>query len=64
MRNESRKKIKTFPLDIHEDLHKALKVSAIEEGKTLHSLIIETLTARIQEQPGAYHAKPREGNAK
>ena len=53
---------KTFPLEIEDDLHKALKVLAIEEDKTLHSLIIETLSSRLQEEPARYQVtKPKEG---
>jgi predicted HicB family RNase H-like nuclease len=52
---------KTFPLEIEDDLHKALKVRAIEEDKTLHSLIIETLSSRLQEEPARYQVtKPKE----
>lgn len=51
---------KTFPLEIEGDLHKALKVRAIQEDKTLHSLIIETLSARVGEEPATYSV----GNAK
>jgi predicted HicB family RNase H-like nuclease len=53
---------KTFPLEIEDDLHKALKVRAIEEDKTLHSLIIETLSSRVQEEPARYRVtKPKKG---
>ena len=31
-----------------DDLHKALKHQAIEEGKTLNQIIIEILTAHMQ----------------
>ena len=54
---------KTFPLEIEGDLHKALKIKAIEEGVTLHSLIIETLSSRVQEEPATYTvSKQRKGS--
>lgn len=56
---------KTFPLEIEDDLHKALKVRAIEEDKTLHSLIIETLSSRVQEEAPSYIADAKtKGEAK
>jgi predicted HicB family RNase H-like nuclease len=55
---------KTFPLEIEDGLHKALKVKAIESDKTLHSFIIETLSARIQEESAAYSAKNAAGEKK
>lgn len=55
---------KTFPLEIDDDLHKALKVRAIEEDKTLHSLIIETLSSRVQEEPARYQVPKTKGGAK
>lgn len=58
---ESKKSTKTFPLEIEEDMHKQLKVRAIQEGKTLHSLIIDTLSARLQEEPAAYVVRERSG---
>jgi len=63
-RNEAAKPRKTFPLEIEENLHKSLKIKAIKEGKTLHSLIIDTLSARVQDESGEYRAKPkRKGTA-
>jgi predicted HicB family RNase H-like nuclease len=53
MKNEPKAR-KTFPLEIEEELHKSLKIKAIEEGKTLHSLIIDTLSSQIMEDPGKY----------
>jgi len=50
---------KTFPLEIEEGLHKSLKIKAIEEGVTLHTLIIDTLSTRVQEESVPYRAKPR-----
>ena len=45
--------MKTFPLDLEESLHKSLKVKAIEEDKTLHSLIIDTLRSLVHDTPTA-----------
>lgn len=55
-----RRPTKTFPLEIEEGLHKRLKVRAIEEDKTLHSLIIDTLLERVQEEGKTYQTR-REG---
>ena len=63
-RDAPKKPKKTFPLEIEDDLHKALKVRAIEEDKTLHSLIIETLSARIQEEPAEYGVNKAKGSRK
>ncbi|MEI6034880.1 MAG: hypothetical protein WCS65_11450 [Verrucomicrobiae bacterium] len=54
---KSKRSTKTFPLEIENELHKTLKVMAIKEDKTLHSLIIDTLSACIQEEPGIYRGK-------
>lgn len=51
------KRKKTFPLEIEEDLHKALKFKAIETDMTLHAYIIETLNARVREDSIAYSGK-------
>lgn len=48
------KRRKTFPLEIEENLHKALKHKAIEADQTLHNFIIETLSASVQEEPAQY----------
>ena len=58
------KPTKTFPLDIAEDLHKRLKIEAINEDKSLHSLIIDTLVERVQEKQGTYEATPRKEKRK
>ncbi len=55
---------KTFPLEIEDDLHKALKVRAIEEDKTLHSLIIEALSDRVQEEATPYQVNKVKGGKK
>lgn len=53
-KQSAKKPAKTFPLEIEDDLHKALKVRAIQEDKTLHSLIIEKLSACLNEEPPPY----------
>lgn len=67
MKKTDRKRCKTFPLEMEEDLHKALKYKAIEANQTLHAFIIEALTTKVQEEPARYsvsrhHALPREKN--
>jgi hypothetical protein len=47
---------KTFPLEIEENLHKALKHKAIESDMSLHAFIIDTLVSRVSEEPTAYNA--------
>ena len=47
---------KTFPLEIEESLHKALKHKAIESDKSLHAYIIEALVSRVNEDTGIYNA--------
>lgn len=54
MRQMERKRCKTFPLEMEEDLHKALKYKAIESDQTLHAFIINTLAEKIQEEPAKY----------
>lgn len=49
-----RKRRKTFPLEMEDELHKALKYKAIESDQTLHAYIIETLMANVQEKPAKY----------
>jgi predicted HicB family RNase H-like nuclease len=49
-----RKRCKTFPLEMEDDLHKALKYKAIEADKTLHAFIIDVLVAKVQEEPAQY----------
>lgn len=39
---------KTFPVQLDEHLHKRLKIAAIEEGVTLHDLIVRTLEQKAQ----------------
>ena len=51
------KRKKTFPLEIEDDLHKALKFKAIESDMTLHAYIIDALNARVHEDSVAYSGK-------
>lgn len=57
------KRKKTFPLEIEDNLHKALKFKAIESDMTLHAYIIETLSARVREDSVAYAGKSSEQTA-
>ena len=59
----ARKRHKTFPLEMEDNLHKALKYKAIESDQTLHSYIIETLTAKVQEEPAHYIASRQAANS-
>jgi predicted HicB family RNase H-like nuclease len=54
------KRYKTFPLEMEDELHKALKYKAIESDLTLHAFIIETLTAKVQEAPAQYVVAARQ----
>ena len=47
---------KTFPLEIEENLHKALKHKAIESDMSLHAYIIDALVSRVNEETVAYNA--------
>lgn len=47
---------KTFPLEIEESLHKALKHKAIESDMSLHAYIIDALVSRINEEAAVYNA--------
>lgn len=58
------KSTKTFPLEIEEELHKRLKIEAIKENKTLHSLIIETLAEKVQENTSVYKTARKEQKGK
>jgi predicted HicB family RNase H-like nuclease len=44
-----KKRPKTFPLEMRDELHKALKHRAIEQDKTLHAYIIDALTAAVDQ---------------
>lgn len=57
------KRKKTFPLEIEDDLHKALKFKAIESDMTLHAYIIEALNARVREDSVTYSGKGSEQTA-
>jgi predicted HicB family RNase H-like nuclease len=54
MTKADRKRCKTFPLEMEDDLHKALKYKAIEADKTLHAFIIDVLATTVQEEPAQY----------
>lgn len=54
------KRKKTFPIEIDEGLHKALKFKALESDMTLHAYIIEVLNARVHEDSVAYTGKSNE----
>ena len=45
---------KTFPLEIEEYLHKALKHKAIESDMSLHAYIIDALISRVNEETIVY----------
>ena len=47
---------KTFPLEIEESLHKALKHKAIETDMSLHAYIIDALVSRVSEETTAYNS--------
>jgi predicted HicB family RNase H-like nuclease len=47
---------KTFPLEIEESLHKALKHKAIESDMSLHAYIIDALVSRVNEETAIYNA--------
>ena len=47
---------KTFPLEIEESLHKALKHKAIESDMSLHAYIIDALVSRVNEETAVYNA--------
>ena len=47
---------KTFPLEIEESLHKALKHKAIELDMSLHAYIIDTLVSRVNEETVVYNS--------
>lgn len=46
---------KTFPLEIEESLHKALKHKAIESDMSLHAYIIDALVLRVNEETATYN---------
>lgn len=54
MKKNEPKRCKTFPLEMEEDLHKALKYKAIESDQTLHAFIIKTLASKVEEEPAKY----------
>lgn len=48
---------KTFPLEIEEGLHKALKHQAIESDMSLHAYIINALVSCVSEETDEYNAR-------
>jgi len=50
------KRKKTFPLEIEDNLHKALKHKAIESDMSLHAFIIDALALRVCEDSAEYTA--------
>lgn len=54
MTKAGQKRCKTFPLEMEDSLHKALKYKAIEADKTLHAFIIDVLAATAREEPAEY----------
>ena len=58
--NPEQKRRKTFPLEMDNDLHKTLKYKAIESDMTLHAFIIETLAAKVREEPAQYSLSGRQ----
>ena len=57
------KRCKTFPLEMEDDLHKALKYKAIDADKTLHAFIIDVLAATVREEPARYSVTPPNAGA-
>jgi len=51
---------KTFPIEIDQELHKRLKISAIEEGLTLQDWIIRTLREKVSRN-GTDAKQPEKG---
>lgn len=58
MTKAERKRCKTFPLEMEDELHKALKYKAIDADKTLHAFIIDVLAATVREDPAQYAVTP------
>jgi len=50
---------KTFPLEIEESLHKALKHKAIESDMSLHAYIIDALVSKVNEETATYNAETK-----
>ncbi|MBI4663142.1 MAG: toxin-antitoxin system HicB family antitoxin [Verrucomicrobia bacterium] len=48
---------KTFPIELSEELHKRVKIAAIQEGLTLHDWIVKTLEEKVGDD-GNYRATP------
>lgn len=41
---------KTYPLELEEELHKELKIQAVEEDKSLKDLMLEALEDYLEER--------------
>jgi hypothetical protein len=54
MNTTAKKAKKTFPLEIEDALHKALKHKAIELDISLHAYIIDALVSRVNEESVVY----------
>jgi predicted HicB family RNase H-like nuclease len=63
MKKSGPKRCKTFPLEMEDELHKALKYKAIEANQTLHAFIIQALAAKVQEDPAKYAASHHQAEA-
>jgi predicted HicB family RNase H-like nuclease len=61
-RKAIQKRYKTFPLEIDQDLHKALKYKAIESDQTLHAFILKTLIEKVREEPAQYAVSAHQFN--
>jgi hypothetical protein len=51
--------IKTFPIELDEDLHKRAKIAAIQEGTTLHGWIINTLEEKLARHDNSRSSKEK-----
>lgn len=50
--------MKTFPLQLEDELHRKLKHAAIDAGKPLHEWIIEVLRAKVDDGRNAEPSTP------
>jgi hypothetical protein len=51
--------IKTFPIELDEELHKRAKIAAIQEGTTLHGWIINTLEEKLSSHDDSRPSKEK-----
>ncbi|MEW5816486.1 MAG: hypothetical protein AB1798_13960 [Spirochaetota bacterium] len=49
--------MKTFPLQLDDELHKQLKIQAVQTGQTLHELIVRILKQEIEKDGEIVHGK-------